>query len=301
MDSKSPFGPQVTVQKTQPEPAGVPVDSKPVPEPQEIAPVEPAPGRLSVEVPSTLSDRLNVSLTPEQRASLDTWSKRSKAGVFTQAMMICRDKDCPFINQCPLKYPPRGPDGQVPDEIPRPLGETCPVETHLAEGWIADFLRAFAVNETDPDFHLIRIALSDIVLDILQQLRLSWYISDSPAPIVNDFVGVNADGDPILVQKISPALEHLSKVGANKLRHLRELLGTPRAKVEARRRGWQDPASRAADAMARAAKLQKLRKQQSSLPTIDNPRDIALPGAPSVSGQKIPEVESQPDDTIDTD
>lgn len=297
MDSKPPFGPQVTLPKT--ETPQAPQSVEPAPPSVEITP-KPAPGRLAVEV-KNLADKLAPGLSSQQRDAMSAWSKRARAGVFTQAIMICRDEDCPFINQCPLKHPPKGADGSLTPEIPRPVGEECPVETHLAEGWISDFLQAFAVREDDPDFHLVKLALGDIILDILQQLRISWYISSCPNPVVSDFIGLNADGDPIFVQKISPALEHLSKVGMAKLKHLRELLGTPRAKVEARRRGWQDPASRAADALARASKLKRLRSQQETTISISNPKDVELPGSASGPKPGIPEVESVPDDTIDVD
>lgn len=245
MGSKTSFGKQISTSQ----------EPKPAPETESTD--KPVPLKASAEIPGgilpkPLSAYLPGSnISPEQASGMQRWAKRVRQGPATQMTMHCSGKACPFYSQCPL----------VKEEIDLPVGEKCPVEEMAMDMWVTDFLVAYQITEEHPDYTPVRHLLGLLAMDMAVQLRVAWQLSNEPEIMTLDVIGTNQQGDAIEVRKVHPVLEFMNKQGSQILKKLKELLATPRAKVEAGRLGWQDPSSQAAAAQAKAAELSRLSQQ----------------------------------------
>lgn len=314
MRSKTGFGPQVTTSRVSPAPPPAETgDTELTPEerpdekeaPSELPEPDPAPSAQpagSIEVDAvveparqgrieslqvgdirSMSNKLTVALDPLQQASLDRWSQRARFGAGAQMTMKCAGQDCPFIEQCPLWNPRPDMQGNKPAPIPLPVGLPCPVEEHLQDLWLQDFMVTFQIREDDPDIGMLRMLVGGLLTLLMQENRLAWTAASNPKVLSEDCIGFTKDGDPLMIQKLSPVLDQMTKLAPAKVRILRELLATPRSKVEAKQKGWNDPSIRAAEAQVRAKKLRDLREIQKGNPTFnvslgqgDVPKDLKV-------------------------
>jgi hypothetical protein len=238
------FGPQVNTG-----PKIVPTHLVPV-EKAPLAAPPPTPALVPVvkdlPEPKQLSEYVGGDLTPEQKESLDTFSKKMRSGLSSAVPMVCRGIGCPFIEICPLQ--------QAKIELPR--NKTCPVEESVIQAWKRDFM----VYSNIPDDHeqkaLIYQLIEELATMVAIQTRVAWANAREPEIFRDEVIGANQQGDPIIAKRLNPSLDLLQRIGTNKLKILRELLATPRAEVEAKRKMGIDPSSQAAATMAKIAKLQ---------------------------------------------
>lgn len=250
MASQNGFGPQITTGKPGRKPQGPQAapQSPQAPSVSSEAPPVPARKDLPAKPVRSLGHYRGAPMTTEQQQALHRWSRKARQGPVSHLPMICKGPECPFVHQCPL----------VKEGVAEPIGEECPVEDHLRELWVADFLEGLGVDEAHPDFPVVQALVSDLSFDLLIQNRFAWTLANDPDPVRKEVIGINNNGSPIEVQKVNPGLEFLNRLGTKKIKLLREILATPRSKAEAGRMGWKDPGTQAASAQAKAEKLKEL-------------------------------------------
>ena len=218
------------------------------------APVAKTETAVSPMQKRSLADYIQGRLSQEQTSKLQRWSQKSRKHGPVGHMRIseCHGMECPFVSQCPL----------AKNDVTLPLNQECPVEEHLVDTWVEDAGIAFDVDEQHKEYPFIMALLGELALILLVQTRLGWVLSKDPAPISTEVMGMNSRGEAMEVRRIHPGLEHLDKIVPKKIRILRELIQTPRSKIEAGRMGWKDPSSRAAEAQAKAEKLKALKERE---------------------------------------
>lgn len=250
----SPFSSEVRTKKA---PPSFP-DPLPTPDVTEVTPVTTEATLATVELPPAtmpvlqlvappapkpLSGYIASPMTTQQAAILDDYSARIRIGPAANLPMICMGLECKFYNSCPL----------VEAKLNLPLGQKCPVETSALDMWRQDFLESYNVSKKHPQYALmIRLVDQMVGLEGLEN-RLMWHAAKDPEILKRETVGFSQQGTPIEAERLNPMLDFILRLKAAKLKMLREMLATPRAEAEARRRLGQDPGSQTAQAQAALA------------------------------------------------
>lgn len=249
----SPFSSQVRTKKEAPPP--VLPDPLPTPDAAPV-PVEPTVAPPDIELPpavlptlqlaptqtagKTLSGYIASPMSTEQAAILDDYSARIRIGPAANLPMICMGLECKFYNSCPL----------VQAKLNLPLGQACPVETSALDMWRQDFIEGYNISKKHPQYALmIRLVDQMVGLEGLEN-RLMWYAAKDPEILKRETVGFSQQGMAIEAERLNPMLDFILRLKAMKLKMMREMLATPRAEAEARRRLGQDPGSQTAQAAA---------------------------------------------------
>ncbi len=225
--SPSPFGPDVSKSLT-------PVAA--------ILPAAPASTGVAI-VP--LSERVGGELTPGQKDVLDRYFKKAISGMEAMSPMICRGQACVIYNSCPLREA----------GLNLPEGKQCPVEDSILVATRAKIIAGCGIPEEHEKRDLALMMVDEIMLTVMKQLRVAWYSSQNPEVMKETVIGVSQDGSPIYSEQLDPTMDWLLRASGAKIKMLRELLATPRAEVEARRKMGMDPSTAASAALAKINQL----------------------------------------------
>lgn len=244
----SAFGKQVTHTKREPEPQPAP-QKQPEAAIVPAAPAAPAPAvparqgllhrdkKIDLPEPKPLSGYVTAPLTSKQKAALDlAWNKLRK-GAAARGPMVCQASQCVFLQHCDL----------AKAKVPLPKGEDCPIDLSILEAWRRDFLQFANVSPDHHNYGLIVNMIDDLVVEVMLQSRVMMNFSSDPDILRDEVIGINPEGDPIVAKRLHPGLDFLLRVNDRKLRKLREMLATPKAEVDARRKTGEDPASKTAE------------------------------------------------------
>lgn len=187
-----------------------------------------------------LSAYIADPLTAQQTQALDEFSARLRLGAAANLPMICLGIECKFHSNCPL----------AKAAVNLPLGQSCPVETSAIDMWRQDFLESYNVSKKHPQYALMIRLVNDMVSYEAIENRLMWKAAQDSDILKREVVGFSQQGVPIEAERLNPMLDYILRLKDRKLKALREMLATPRAEAEARRRLGQDPGSQTASATA---------------------------------------------------
>src|SRR3990167_7961033 len=144
-------------------------------------------------------------------------------GITGIAAMVCKAEQCPFYSRCPLNL----------NNIPLPVGKSCPVEEGLQQVWLEQFAQASGIdlsniNESAYDMLL----LNDLANYQLLETRAAMELADNPAIHLKEFVGYDAKGNAIHTTEMNKIILFKEKMAKMKMKILRELIATRKSKSE---------------------------------------------------------------------
>lgn len=266
----------------------MPENSNELSDPGAIVPKESNTDIVPVEnntpLNEVLSEKLLANLTVKQRNALQKYANNMKFGFTTNATpMICLDDKCPFTRKCPLFL----------NNIPRPFREECPVEKMQIASWMHTFAEAAGVDPTDPSAAYDMMIVDQIVFQMVLESRSAWQLALDPQ-IEREYIsGFNPLGQPFYNREVAKAAEFYEKLIKTKMRLLKELLATRKAKSEAEAKGYADPSRVAANMMARAKKMRTITQDvagntEAMEIELEDPKhdDSTPPEIPKVPGEK---------------
>jgi hypothetical protein len=179
---------------------------------------------------------------PQKIEQLKKASLRLELGPNARVPMLCKGTSCPFIGYCELHR----------TGVDLPIEQECPIEMFVMDSWKDGFLEAIEADKNDNSTY-IRMLVDDLAIEVVLQSRILASAGLDPHPMMKSTM-FNFKGDPVEIKQLYPGLDLLLRVHDRKLRKLRELLATPRAKAEAGRLGYDDPSSKVSQAQQAAAK-----------------------------------------------
>lgn len=214
-----------------------------------ILPSMPSPLAIPEDtVDTSLASYITTELTPTQKEALNKCGDKLRTGPSNAVPMLCRGLACPYVQVCPLHM----------NGVPLPEGKICPVEQAAVDSWRRDFITAANIPDDHPNRMLIGLLVDDIAATVAYQARIGWANAIEPEIFRDEVIGISDNGEPIVAKRLNPSIDLSNRTMGNKLKMLRELLATPRAEVEAKRKIGIDPSSQAAASMA---KLNRLKNQ----------------------------------------
>lgn len=200
----------------------------------------------------SLLEYLPKSLSDEQRTKMHAAGKRiKKYQHLSKLPMICMGIQCPFARYCEL----------VENDVDLPVGDPCPLEDFAVDCFIDEFKEHYALDDGDPQSFWVLQLMRDLAGDVVVSTRINMSMALEPAPVESTFGGIAFGGQALTVTKLQPTLDYMLRLNASKLKLIKEMLGTPKAKAEVGQLGANDPSSSTADAQARANKLRQLAEQ----------------------------------------
>jgi len=196
------------------------------------------PNDISTQLTSKLDG--DVVIKEQQRGDLRKYMEKMRWGITGVSPLTCLDEDCPYFSKCPL----------VRANIPRPKDKDCPVEQALMDQWLHQFLEASgcALDQLSAYDMLI---IQDIAYQQLLEARAAMELADNPQIQVRTFVGTDPkDGSPMYTYTLNNLVTFREKSNKLKMKLLREMIATAKAKSE-EDRGQRDRSSETAERLRR--------------------------------------------------
>lgn len=242
MDSGSTFGPQVTLSNSG--------NLQPAPTPAApLAPAQPPIANRKAKEPSQRSIvefmAGQPNLTQSQLEVMKSAEARLRYGLGAEGPMLCQGLQCPFIGYCDLQKA----------GIMLPVDEKCPIEQYMIAQWRDNFLASLEYDTAGDHSPAIKMLVEDMVSELVVQSRILKEAGKDPRIERPVSIGVNFKGDPVEVEKLNPGIDLLIRVNSSKLKILKELLATPKAKSDAGRLQSNDAGTAAALAHKAANKI----------------------------------------------
>lgn len=193
-----------------------------------------------------LGDGKELTLTPKQVKKLVLYLNTLRHGFSATAPIICLGEQCPYAKKCPL-----GANDTYP------LGQSCPIEGTIIEGWYNDYVRELGV---DPDSKVDAALVGDLVFWEMLEKRGTEELANKPEILQKNVAGFQNTPDglkPVYRDEMNPIINFLEKAQRQKLKIMNALIATREAKAKDVNRIMADPSTYASKLLAKAAELQR--------------------------------------------
>lgn len=166
-----------------------------------------------------------TQLSQEQKGVLNKYMDGMRWGITGVSPLTCKDAECPYYSKCPL----------VKADIPRPVGEDCPVEKGLMLQWLEQYIATSGMDLERLSAYDMLI-LQDIAYQQLLEARAAMELADNPLIQVKTFVGVDhRDGTPMYTYSLNNLVTFRERSNKIKMKLLREIIATAKSKSEEER------------------------------------------------------------------
>lgn len=188
-----------------------------------------------IEMPSTW--KVSAETRGLIKQSLEIYN--TKHGMYSAIPMMCKGKECPYAQVCPML------DGGYD-----PKGSRCPLEIGLIVKQYDDYVKEFMVNEDDTvDMGFIK----DLVDCDVQIFRAENKIAMDGDFVEDIVVTVTEGGDTITNPQLSKATEYKEKILLKKHKVLNLMNATRKDKAGDKLTVTLDPSTYASQLMSQVA------------------------------------------------
>jgi hypothetical protein len=197
-----------------------------------------------------LDDYENITFTPEEAQKINLHLMKLSTGSSAMTPMYCAGPKCPFADRCPLQQVNKAP-----------LGKQCIIEVQLIRDWIMKYFEEFDV---DPNNFTEVGYVSELADLMVQEMRLNMLLAkpENSTMLMDQVVGVDSEGDPIVQKQISPYMEIKEKISNRRTKIIKLMVGDRQEKYKKEAalkvRLDSDPSSQMA---AMRQKLENLRRE----------------------------------------
>jgi hypothetical protein len=161
-----------------------------------------------------LDDYSDISFTREEAIRINNHISKLSTGSTAMVPLICMGReDCPFSGRCPLA------------EIEKcPVGRACLLELNMIKQYILEYMTDYQV---DPDnFTEVSYCRDLAEIEIyLWRLNVNLAKPANAELIVNQPMGTDRNGNPILQKQVSPFMDLKEKLLARKSRIIKLMVG----------------------------------------------------------------------------
>jgi hypothetical protein len=161
-----------------------------------------------------LDDYSDISFTKDEAVRINNHLSKLSTGSTAMVPLICAGKDiCPFSDRCVF----------IEMDKP-PIARACLVEVNLLKQYILEYMEDYSV---DPD-NFTELSYCNELAEIEIYL---WRLNNNLAKpanaelIVNQSIGTDRDGNPILQKQISPFFDMKEKLLARKSKIIKLMVG----------------------------------------------------------------------------
>lgn len=205
----------------------------------------------------------DIKMTPKQAKRLDIHLRKLSTGATAMTPMYCAGALCPVANRCPLVQMRNAEDPKErgdPQHGKAPVAKQCILEVQLIKEWV---IRYFEEFDIDPN-NFTEIGYINELADLMiLEMRINMNLAkvENSSLIVDQTVGVDRDGDPIIQKQISPFIEMKDKIATRRSKIITLMVGDRREKYKKEAalkiKMDTDPSTEHAEMRARLEKLKR--------------------------------------------
>lgn len=201
-----------------------------------------------------LDDYDHITFTPEEANRIHNHLMKLSTGSAAMTPMYCGGPKCPFADRCPLQQVNKAP-----------IGKQCIIEVQLIRDWIMKYFEEFDV---DPN-NFTEVSYINELADIMvQDMRLNMILAkpENATMLMDQVVGVDSEGDPIVQKQISPYMQVKEQLANRRSKIIKLMVGDRQEKYKKEAalkvRLDSDPSSQMA---AMRNKLESLKRELDSV------------------------------------
>jgi hypothetical protein len=161
-----------------------------------------------------LDDYSDISFTKEEAVRINNHLSKLSTGSTAMVPLMCGGREiCPFASRCPLV------------EMEKvPIGRQCILEVNMLKQYILEYMEDYNV---DPDnFTELGFCTQLAEIEIyLHRLNINLAKPSNASLVVDQPMGTDRDGNPILQQQVSPFFDMKEKLEARKAKIIKLMVG----------------------------------------------------------------------------
>jgi len=161
----------------------------------------------------------DLEFTPAQAKKVHQHLLKLSTGASAMVPIYCAPT-CPFRDRCVFFQMDMAP-----------FGKQCLNETTLIKQWTMDFMTEYDVDPNN--FTEVTYVNELVELEILQmRLNMNLAKAENAELIIDQTIGVDREGDPIVQKSVSPFLEAKEKLWARKSKIIKLMVGDRQEKYK---------------------------------------------------------------------
>lgn len=171
-----------------------------------------------------------VQLNREEAGQLTRQLKRMATGSAQFSPMECAGAECPFHRRCPLVQMKDSEDSH-PRHGKAPVGKQCLLEVTMLRDGTLNLVREYEVDPNNfTEFNLV----TEIAEIEILQWRLNMMLSrpENASLVIDQVVGTDQDGNPLVQQQVSPIFEQKQKLANRKTKLVKLMVGDRQEKYK---------------------------------------------------------------------
>lgn len=167
-----------------------------------------------------LDDYTDLEFTPEQARSVHAHMLKLSTGASAMTPMYCGGEICPFKERCIFWQMEKAP-----------IGKQCLVEIELMRQWTVDFMEEFDVDPSVATEVAYANELAELAI-LERRLNMNLAKPSNAELVIDQVVGVDRDGDPMIQKQISPFMELKDKLSSRRSRIIKLMVGDRQEKYK---------------------------------------------------------------------
>jgi hypothetical protein len=167
-----------------------------------------------------LDDYDHIQLSPEEAKKIHQHLLKLSTGATAMTPMYCAGPKCPFADRCPLQLINKAP-----------IGKQCLIEVQLMKEWI---MRYFEEFDVDPN-NFTEVGYVNELADLMvleMRINMNLAKAENSNLIVDQTIGVDRDGDPIIQKAISPFMEMKERLANRRSKIIKLMVGDRQEKYK---------------------------------------------------------------------
>lgn len=167
-----------------------------------------------------LDDYSDIVYTPEEALRIQAHLQRLSTGSAAMVPLFCSGSECPFAQRCILQQMGKAP-----------YGKQCTIELELMRDWT---IRYFEEYDVDPN-SFTEVAYINELAEIeiyLFRLNMNLAKAENAELVIEQSVGVDNMGNPILQKQLSPFMEQKEKLQNRRSKIIKLMVGDRQEKYK---------------------------------------------------------------------
>jgi hypothetical protein len=186
-----------------------------------------------------LDDYSDLSFSPEETTKLQAHFRKLSTGSTATSPMRCLGPACVFASQCVLQQMGKAP-----------IAKLCLPEVQILNYWIMQYMNEY---EVDPE-NFTEVSMCNEMAEIemlLNRLNMSLSRPENAELIIDQAIGVDNSGNPVIQKQLSPFMAQKEKLLARRAKIVKLMVGDRQEKYKKeaalKQREELDPSSKQAE------------------------------------------------------
>lgn len=208
-------------------------------------------------------DYSHIQFTPEEAGKFQKYLNKLATGSYSMVPLTCAGPLCIFAAKCPLQQMKKAP-----------IGQSCIIEQNLINNYVMRYITEYDVDPNNFTEVGYCNELAEIEI-LLMRLNHSLAQPANASLVIDQAVGVDNEGSPIIQKQLSPFMEQKEKLQNRRSKIIKLMVGDRQEKYKMESalkvKAEKDPSSRTSELRRKIESLQgNLNSLENGLPALPN-------------------------------